>query len=116
MLLRKFSNINTYIKVVVKLPKQYFNALFFSNPGDKVLILVESRGQICPIVSLFLDLVPWIGQYWYIKMLILHFSNYLDINVYVGKLSEKHFNVRLFCNSGDKNLVLLTLYEVRNSE
>ena len=42
MLLLQFSNINTY--------NQQFNELFFSNPGDKVLILVESRGQICPNV------------------------------------------------------------------
>ena len=29
---------------------QSFNALVLSNPGEKVLILVESPGQICPIV------------------------------------------------------------------
>ena len=40
-------------------------------------------------------------------MLILHFSNYLDINVCVGKLSEHHFNVWLSSNPGDKILFLL---------
>ena len=32
-----------------------YNVLLFSNPGDKVLILVTSRGQICPIVFYFLE-------------------------------------------------------------
>ena len=33
-----------------KLPDQNLNVWFFSNPGDKVNILVKSTGQICPIV------------------------------------------------------------------
>ena len=58
MLLLLFSNINLYIRVVGKMPKQHFMAFFVSNPGDKVLILVESRGQICLIVLLFFGLCP----------------------------------------------------------
>ena len=53
MFLQKYSNINACISVVGKMPKQHFIALFFSNPGDKFLIVVESRGQICPIVFTF---------------------------------------------------------------
>ena len=49
-------------------------------------------------------------------MLILDFSNYLDINVYVGKLSEQHFKVWLLFNPGDKILFLWKFYEVRISE
>ena len=47
-----FSNITTYFRVVGKMQDQLFNVWLFSNPGDKVLILVENRGQICPIVFL----------------------------------------------------------------
>ena len=39
-------------------------------------------------------------------MLILHFFKYLEIHIYVGKLSEEHFNVWWFSNSGDKVLFL----------
>ena len=63
MLLQQFSNINAYIRVVGKMPKQHFNALFFSNPGDKVLILVERKRHICPIVlTFFLNLFSWIVE------------------------------------------------------
>ena len=37
-------------RVYGKLLGPFFKLLLFSNPGDKVLILVESREQICPIV------------------------------------------------------------------
>ena len=97
------------------MPKQHFNRLFFSS-GDKVLILVKSRGPICPIVITFLDLIPWIWEVWYIKILILHFTNYLDINVYVWKLFEQHFNAWMFSNPGDKILFMLNFCEVRISE
>ena len=49
-------------------------------------------------------------------MLILYFSNNLDIYYYVGKLSEQHFSVWLYSNSGDKNLFLLKFNEARISE
>ena len=42
----------TYVRVVGKLADQQFNVSLFSNTGEKVLILFESRGQICPIVFL----------------------------------------------------------------
>ena len=85
-----------YIRVVGKIPDPYFNEklMLSSNPGDKVLILVKSRGQICTIVfHLFLDLVPWIGGQKSIKMLVHHFSNKPDMYGYVGTLSEQHFNL-----------------------
>ena len=50
MLFWQFSNITIYIRVYGKMPDQYFKVSLFSNPGDKVLILVESRGQIFLIV------------------------------------------------------------------
>ena len=54
ILFSQFSNIPTYIRVLEKLSDQHFNLLFFSNPRDKVMILVESRGKICPVVFLLL--------------------------------------------------------------
>ena len=48
----QFSNMTTYVRVVGKMQDQHFNVWLFSNPRDKVLILVESRGQIWPIVFL----------------------------------------------------------------
>ena len=68
-----FTNITAYISVVGKMPDQYLNVSFYSNQGYKVQILVESRGQICPIVSPELDyndtLKCWSGvfkQPWYL--------------------------------------------------
>jgi hypothetical protein len=54
MLFWQFSDITKYIRVYGKMLDQYYNVLLFSNPGDKVLILVTSRGQIYPIVFNFL--------------------------------------------------------------
>ena len=71
--------------------------------GDKVLILVESRGQICPILYLlFLDIVPWIGEQQCIEILVRHFSNNPDICGHVKELPEQNFNVWLCSNSEDK--------------
>jgi hypothetical protein len=53
----QFSNIITYVMIVGKFTDQHLSVWVFSNPGDKVHILVESTGQICPVV---LELVPWI--------------------------------------------------------
>ena len=45
------------------MPNQHFRVLLFSNPGDKILILVESRGQICLIVfHIFRDLSPGLEE------------------------------------------------------
>ena len=47
--------------MIGKIPDQHLSVWLFSNPGDKVQILFESMGQICPVVvHFFLDLVPWI--------------------------------------------------------
>ena len=55
----QFSNITKYVKSVGKIPDQHLSVWLFSNPGDKVQILVESTGQICPVVlHLFLTLSP----------------------------------------------------------
>ena len=51
MLFLQFSNITIYIRVHGKMPQQHFKLLLFSNPGYNFLVLVESRGQICPVVS-----------------------------------------------------------------
>ena len=52
-------NIIIYVKIVGKIPYQHLSIWLFSNPGDKFKILVESMGQICPIVlNLFCTLSP----------------------------------------------------------
>ena len=50
MLFLQFSNIIIYVKIVGKIPDQHLSVWLFSNPGDKVHILVESMGQICLVV------------------------------------------------------------------
>ena len=70
MLFWQFSNMTTYVRVVGKLQDWHFNVWLFSHPGDKVLILVERWGQICPIVVLlFFNIVPWLGEKQWIEML-----------------------------------------------
>ena len=50
---------NYYVKIIGKITDQHLNVWLFSNPGDKVQILVESMGQICPLVlHLFWTLSP----------------------------------------------------------
>ena len=78
MLFLQFSNIIIYVKIVGKIPDQHLSVWLFSKPGDKVQILVESTGQICP-----LDLRITIHS-----NVDLVFSNNLDIHDYVGKLPE----------------------------
>ena len=59
MLFWQFSNIIIYVKIVGKIPDQHLSVWLFSNPGDKVQILFESTGQICPVVlHLFWTLSP----------------------------------------------------------
>ena len=49
----QFSNIITYVKIVGKILDQYLSVWVFPNLGDKVQIVVESTGQICPVVLQF---------------------------------------------------------------
>ena len=67
------------------MPDQYYNVSLFSNPGDKVQILVTSRGQICPIVFNFQDFVPIIEEEPYTEMLVQHFPINPDTYNNVGK-------------------------------
>ena len=54
MYFQPFSRNTTYVGIPVKLSEVHFDVSLFSNPGDKVLVLVESTGHICPIVFLLL--------------------------------------------------------------
>ena len=111
MLVWQFSNIITYIRNVGKLQDQHFSVSLFSNPGGNILILVESRGQICPVVfHFFLDLSSWIGEQQYTKVLLWQFSSIPVIYDYVGKMLEQHFNVLLFSNPGGKILIIVEIY------
>ena len=38
---------NAYVSIHGKLSEKYLNVLLFSNPGDKVIILVKTMGQLC---------------------------------------------------------------------
>ena len=58
MLFWQFSNRIIYVKIVGKIPDQHLSVWSFSNPGDKVQILVQSTGQICPVVLLFFGPCP----------------------------------------------------------
>ena len=60
---------------------------------------MENYGtNLSPTFNKYQDLVPWIGGHLYNETLIWYFSNNPDICGYVGKLSEQHFNVRMFSN------------------
>ena len=103
MLFWQFSNIIIYIRVHGKMPDQHFKVSLFSNPVEKVPILVKSRVQICPLIltrnrtfSPGLEnndnLKCWSGIFpW----------TFIYINVV--KLSNHHFNVWLFSNPGKKS-------------
>ena len=59
MLFWQISMHHNILRMYGKMQNQHFNVSFFSNPWEKVLILVESRGQICPIVlHLFRTMSP----------------------------------------------------------
>ena len=63
MLFWQFFNIIIYVKIVGKIPDQLLSVWLFSNPRDYVQILVESTGQICPVVlHLFWTLSPGFGN------------------------------------------------------
>ena len=94
MLIWEFSNIIIYVKIVGKIQDQHLSAWLFSNPGDKVQILVESTGLICPVVlHLFWTLSPGLEnnhafKYWScifptILTYIIRLENYQNnISVY----------------------------------
>ena len=48
---KEFSRDNKYVRVPGKLPETHSKDLMFSNPGDKVLKCVKTRGQICPVIK-----------------------------------------------------------------
>ena len=100
---------NTYIRVIGKIPIQHFNALFYSNPGDKALILVESRGQIFPIVfNLFWILGPGLENN-AIKCWSCIFSTMLEN-------CSNNISIYGCSKPGDNILFQLKFYEVRISE
>ena len=106
MLFRQFSNLTTYVREVGKLSDQQFNASLVSNPGEKIMIIIEGREQICPVVLVFFkNILPWIGEQWYIKMYFQQFSRNSDIGVIPGKLSEFHLHAWLFSNPRGKVLI-----------
>ena len=48
-----------YVKIFGKIQDQHLSVWLFSNPGDKVQILVASTGQICPaVLHLFWNFSP----------------------------------------------------------
>ena len=67
MLFWQFSTWPDIYGLLKKMQDLHFNVWLFSNPVDKFLILFESRGQICPIVSYFFRHCPlnwWSTLHW----------------------------------------------------
>ena len=87
MLFWQFSDVTKYIRVYGKMPDRYYDLLLFSNPGNKVLILVTSRGQICPIVFNFSKTLSLLLQKErYTKIFVENFPIDPDKNGNVRKL------------------------------
>ena len=53
-----------------------------------------------------LNIVPWIGEQTYTEMLFWQFSNIIIYLKIVGKIPDKHLNIWLFSNPGDKDQIL----------
>ena len=47
---QEFSRNDKYVRVPGKLSEIHSKVPMFSNPGDKVLKCVKTRGQICPVI------------------------------------------------------------------
>ena len=47
---QEFSRNDKYVRVPGKLSETHSKVPMFSNPGDKVLKCVKTRGQICPVI------------------------------------------------------------------
>ena len=90
-----------------KMSDQHFKALFFSNTGDKILIIV-GRQQICPTnFHFFMTLSPGLENNNTLKCCFGIFFIDLDIYGYVGKLQEHHFSLWLFPNLGEKLIIFV---------
>ena len=98
MLFQQLSNLTPYVKVVGKILDQHFNVSMLSNPGKKVLILVESNGQICPVVFLLFRTFPLGLEN--TDALKCWSDSFRTTLTYVVK-SEQHFNVRFFQIQGE---------------
>ena len=116
MLFWQFSNIIIYVEIVGKIPDHHLNVWLFSNQGDKIQILVESMGQICPVVLHLFGPCPLDLRIPLHSNVDLVFSNNLDIYDLVWKLPEQHFSVWLFCNPGNTIVFVLKFNEPRISE
>ena len=50
MMFWQLSNIIIYVKIFGKIPDQHSSVWLFFNTGDKVQILLDSTGQIRPVI------------------------------------------------------------------
>ena len=107
-----------YIRVVGKMQDQHFNVKLSSNPGEKVLILVKSRGQICTIVfHLFWTLSLGLENKKSLKFLSGIVPTYLTNMVMLENCRNNiSMYVWVFSNPGDKILILVENYGARISE
>ena len=70
---------------------------------------MENYGtNLAPTFNKNQDLVPWIVEQKYIKMLIWHFPNNPDMRL-CWKFPKQHLNVWLFSNPGDDILFLVNV-------
>ena len=100
-----------------KIPDQQMSVWLCSNPGDKVQIIVESTGQVCPVVlHLVWTLSPVFENNHTFKCWSGIFPTILTYMIMLENYQKKHFSVLLFSIPGDKILFLLTFNEARISE
>ena len=76
------------------MPVQHFIVSLFSNPGDKIIKILNKTEQICPVLcTKYSPLSPGLENYNTFKMFVLHFSLHLEYVAMYGKLTEQYFNV-----------------------
>ena len=83
----QFSTHKIYVSVRGKLSEPHFDALFFSNPREKVWKAKKTMSHSFPCFS---NLLPGIGEKQSIKVWFWEFSMHCDIYFVFGKLSEPH--------------------------
>ena len=117
MLFCQFSNIIIYVKIVGKIQNQHLSVWLFSNPGEKFQILVESTGQINPIVLHLL----WTLSPGFVKNHTFKYWSdiFPTILTYIIMLENCQRNISVYGSSpiqGTKNIFLLKFNEARISE
>ena len=117
MLFWQFSNIIIYVKIVGKIPDQQLNVWLISNPGDKFQILVDSTGQIRPVVlHLFWTLSPGFENNHTFKCWSVIFPTTLTYMIMLENCQNKISVYGCSPIQGTKYFFLLKFHESRISD